>query len=75
MVPNLRLVLQKMTCVTVSVIQITQGVELPILFDHHEEPLDSFEGQLITFDENPDQICHQVRCHLQHIKRKYGSVG
>ena len=56
---TLRLVLQKMTAwvMVILVVQIAQGFEFPFVpLDGHEELLDTFQRQFITFDQNTDRI-------------------
>ncbi len=53
------------------VVEVTQGVKLPILlFDRNEELLDALESQLVTFNKNPNGVRHELRRHLQNIVRK-----
>ena len=40
-----------------SVVEVTQGVKLPILLlNCDEELLDALESQLVTFDQNPHGV-------------------
>ena len=51
-----------------SLVQITQGVQLPfLLFDRDVELLDTFQRQLVPLDENPDRLSHELLGHLEHI--------
>jgi hypothetical protein len=57
-----------------SVIQITQGIELPVfLLNGNEELLDTFQRQLVTLDEDADRICHEFGRHLQDIIGQRGT--
>ena len=57
-----------------SVVQITECVELPILFlNGDKELLDAFQRQLITLDENADRIGHELRSHLQYVVWESGA--
>ena len=51
-----------------GIVEVTQGVELPIFFlDCNEVLLQTFEGQLITLDENADRVCHELGRHIEDI--------
>src|ERR1700676_1549965 len=53
------------------VVEITKCVELPVLlFYCYEELLDSFERQLVTFNENTDRVGHEFCGHFQNIIRQ-----
>ena len=50
------------------IIQITKCVKLPLLtLDGHEELLDAFERELITLDQNPDRLVHELLGHVQDL--------
>lgn len=56
------------------VIQIAEGVEFPILLLHgHEELLDAFQRQLVTFDEDANGVGHEFCRHLQNVVRQSGA--
>eukprot|EP00906_Rhabdomonas_costata_P025811 RCo036865 len=53
------------------VVQVAEGVKLPILPLHsHEELLDTLQGELITLDQDPHWVRHKLSGHLQHIMRE-----
>jgi hypothetical protein len=51
-----------------SIVEITQGVEFPLLLFHSdEELLDAFQGQLVTLDQNSDGVRHELVRHLENL--------
>mmetsp|Transcript_8500 Transcript_8500/g.27974 ORF Transcript_8500/g.27974 Transcript_8500/m.27974 type:complete len:232 (-) Transcript_8500:564-1259(-) len=57
-----------------SVVKVAQRVELPLLtLDRHEELLDAFERKLVTLDQDPDGVRHELARHLQNLARKRGT--
>ena len=57
-----------------SVVQVAQGVKLPVfLFHCHEELFDAFQCQFITFHENADGVGHKFGGHFQNIVRQSGT--
>ena len=47
------------------IIEVTQGLKLVLVpFDGDEKLLDTFEGQLIAFDQDFDWPLHELVCHL-----------
>jgi len=56
-------------CDGYRLVQITQGVQLPfLLFDRDVELLDTFQGQFVPLDENPDRFSHELLGHLEHVR-------
>jgi len=50
-------------------VEIAQGIQLPfLLFDGNVKLLDTFQGQFIPLDEDPDRVSHELLRHLQHIR-------
>ena len=67
---NLQFCIAKNDCLgdCENVIQIAQGLELPLLlFNRDEKLLDSFQGKLVTLHQNPNWVIHELGRHLQHI--------
>lgn len=53
-----------------GLIKVAERVELPfLLLDSNVELLDTFERQLITFDEDTDWVTHELFCHLKYVCR------
>lgn len=51
-----------------SLVQVAEGVELPVLLvDGDVELLDTFQGQLITLDQNPDGVTHELLGDLEDV--------
>jgi len=51
-----------------GLIKVTERVKLPLLLlDSNVELLDTFERQLITFDEDTDGVAHEFFCHLKYV--------
>jgi hypothetical protein len=54
-------------------VEIAQSVQLPfLLFDRDVELLDTFQGQFVPLDENPNRLSHELLGHLEHIRRHGG---
>jgi len=50
-------------------VQIAQGVQFPfLLFDRDVELLDTFQGQFVPLDENPNRLSHELLGHLEHVR-------
>mmetsp|Transcript_34310 Transcript_34310/g.84975 ORF Transcript_34310/g.84975 Transcript_34310/m.84975 type:complete len:251 (-) Transcript_34310:420-1172(-) len=55
------------------VVQVGEGVELPLLaLDGDEELLDALEGELITLDQHAEGVVHELAGHLEHLVRHGG---
>merc|ERR1719438_293534 len=55
-------------CDSQGVIQVTQGVKFPLFSLHsNEELLNSFQGQLVTLDKDPDGVRHELAGHLKDL--------
>lgn len=53
-----------------SLIQIAQGVELPLLFlNGNVELLDTLKGQLITLDEDANRVTHEFLSDFKDVSR------
>ena len=53
-----------------GLIKVTECVKLPLLLlDSNVELLDTFERQLITFDEDTNGVAHEFFCHLKYVCR------
>lgn len=51
-----------------GIVEVAKRVELPLLlFDGDEVLLQSFEGQLVTLDENAHGVGHELGGHVEHI--------
>lgn len=51
-----------------GVVEITEGVKLPILLLYgDEELLDPLEGQLVSLYEDPDRVGHELCRHLEDV--------
>mmetsp|Transcript_6513 Transcript_6513/g.13528 ORF Transcript_6513/g.13528 Transcript_6513/m.13528 type:complete len:280 (-) Transcript_6513:375-1214(-) len=51
-----------------SLVQIAQGVQLPVLAVHqHIELLDTVKRQLVALDEDANRIAHELRRELEHV--------
>ena len=49
-------------------VQIAQSIQLPLLlFDRDVELLDTFQGQFVPLDENPNGLSHELLGHLEHV--------
>ena len=49
-------------------VQIAQGVQFPfLLFNRDVELLDTFQGQFVPLDENPNRLSHELLRHLEHV--------
>ena len=49
-------------------VEIAQSIQLPfLLFDGNVELLDTFQGQFIPLDKDPDRLSHELLRHLEHI--------
>ena len=56
-----------------GVVQVTESVELPLLpLNSHEELLDALKGQLVTFNQDPDGVGHELGGHLEDLVGKSG---
>ena len=56
-----------------GVVQVTESVELPLLpLNSHEELLDALKGQLVTFNQDPDGVGHELGGHLEDLVGKGG---
>ena len=43
------------------VVQVAERIELPLLpFNGDEKLFDSFQSQLVTLDEDPDRVRHEL---------------
>jgi len=52
-----------------GVVQVAQGLELPLLaLDENVELLDTFEGELVTLDQNSDGVVHELLGDLERIR-------
>ena len=52
-----------------SFVEIAQSIQLPFLFfDRNVELLDTFQGQFVPLDENPDWLSHELLRHLEHVR-------
>ena len=52
-------------CDCQRVVKIAESVKLPLLpLDCDEELFDALKCQLVTFDQDPDRVCHELGCHL-----------
>mmetsp|Transcript_138 Transcript_138/g.252 ORF Transcript_138/g.252 Transcript_138/m.252 type:complete len:462 (+) Transcript_138:109-1494(+) len=55
------------------VVEVAQGVELPLLALHrHEELLDAFQGQLIALHKHAEGVVHELVGHLEDLVRHGG---
>lgn len=53
-----------------GLVEIAKRVELPLLlFDGNVELLDTFQGQLVTLDENADGVAHELFGDLENLLR------
>ncbi len=53
-----------------SVINVAKGIELPALLLHSDvELFDTFQGQLVLFDEDSNGIAHELGRNIQHLRR------
>lgn len=49
-------------------VEIAQSIQLPfLLLDGNVELLDTFQGQFVPLDQNPNWIPHKLFGHLEHI--------
>jgi len=49
-------------------VEIAESIQLPFfLFDSDVELLDTFQGQLVPLDENPNGLSHELLGHFEHI--------
>ena len=56
-----------------SVVEVAQSVELPLLSLHsNEELLDALQGQLVTLDQDPDGVGHELAGHLEDLVGQSG---
>ena len=56
-----------------SVVQVTERVELPLLPLHgYEELLDALQCQLVTLDQDPDGVGHELAGHLEDLVGQSG---
>ena len=54
-------------------VEIAQSIQLPfLLFDSDIELFDTFQGQFISLDKDPNRLPHELFCHLQHVSRHGG---
>ena len=52
-------------CDSQRVVKIAESIKLPLLpLDCDEELFDALKCQLVTFDQDPDRVCHELGCHL-----------
>ena len=52
-----------------GLVQIAQSIQLPLLlFDCDVELLDTFQGQLVPLDEDPNWLSHELLRHLEHVR-------
>ena len=50
-------------------VQIAQSVQLPFfLFDRDVKLFDTFQGQFVPLDQNPNRFSHELLRHLEHIR-------
>jgi hypothetical protein len=50
-------------------VEVAQGIQFPfLLFDCNVELLDTFQGQFIPLDKDPNRLSHKLLRHLQHIR-------
>ena len=51
-----------------GIIEITQCIKLSLFFfDSNEVLLETFQGQLVTLDQDTNRVCHELRRHVKHI--------
>jgi hypothetical protein len=51
-----------------GLVEVTQGVQLPLLPLHGNVELpDTLEGELLLLDEDADGVAHEAGGHLQHL--------
>lgn len=51
-----------------GVVQVAQCVKLPLFTLYSDEKLlDTFKSQLVTLDQDPDGITHELRSHLEDL--------
>ena len=51
-----------------GVVEIAKGIELPVLLLHSNEVLlETFEGQLVTLDQDTNGVGHELGGHVEHI--------
>ena len=51
-----------------SIVEVAERVKLPLLPLHrHEELLDPLQRQLVTLDQDPDRVRHELAGHLQDL--------
>ena len=56
-----------------SVVQVAERVELPLLPLHgYEELLDALQCQLVTLDQDPDGVGHELAGHLEDLVGQSG---
>lgn len=55
------------------VVEVTQGVKLPVLLlDGDEELLDALKGKLVTLDKDANGVGHELGGHLKHVVGESG---
>mmetsp|Transcript_2117 Transcript_2117/g.5660 ORF Transcript_2117/g.5660 Transcript_2117/m.5660 type:complete len:305 (+) Transcript_2117:403-1317(+) len=60
-------------CDRERVVEVAEGVELPLLaLDRHEELLDTVERQLVALDQDPERVVHELVGHLEDLVRHGG---
>ena len=56
-----------------SVVQVTQRVKLPLLsLNSNKELLDALQCQLVTLDQDPDGVRHELGGHLEDLMGQGG---
>lgn len=60
-------------CYGQRVVQVAKCVKLPLFsLDGDEELLDAFQSQLVTLDQDPDGVGHELGSHFQDFVRQCG---